>query len=76
MLISANMAPEVYNKLRLIFRSEFITFWGVTRGNGSKPKMIKCDMEGGGKKYRFFESHTFSMALKVPEFSFEIILFL
>ena len=49
MLISANMGFKVHIKLRLMFTSEFVTFWDVARTGGGPRRMnTKCDIEGEG----------------------------
>ena len=50
MLISANTGLKVYIKLRLFFISEFVTFWGVTRGKGVQDKRWQSVRWGRGIK--------------------------
>ena len=54
MLIFENVGPRVHNLFQLIFSIESVTFLGETRGRVLRPKMIKCDMGGGGQKYLSF----------------------
>ena len=50
MLIAANMGPKVQIKFRLILRSEFVTFWGVTRGEGVQDEWWQSVTWGEGVK--------------------------
>ena len=47
MHISANMGLESWIKGRIIFYSDFVTFWGVTKGKGSSQKMTMYDIDLG-----------------------------
>ena len=46
MHISVYIGPKVHILFQLVFSSEFVTFWGVTRaGGGPRPKITKCDIK-------------------------------
>ena len=53
--ISANLGTKVHIISRLIFSSEFVTFWGATRGEGIQDQRWQNVTFGRGSKTSIFE---------------------
>ena len=45
----ANVILKVHISFQLVFSTEFVTFLGVIRGGGQRPKNTKCDIGLGVK---------------------------